>query len=152
MPGDFDARMAELEEQVKGHWQASTEVDQVYAHYQHEGLEFEHPRGGQAKYLEQPWEAGASGFSQRWADGLLKPEGLKEAATAIAQDGVRMVDEHAPVEFENLKHSGHGAATRDGAVIYDEPPLAGRLSETELKALSHAQDEGLDNHYRGDWT
>jgi hypothetical protein len=26
-----------------------------YARYQHEGLDFKHPQGGQAKYLEQPF-------------------------------------------------------------------------------------------------
>lgn len=28
----------------------------IYSHYQHEGVNFNHPKGGQAKYLEEPFK------------------------------------------------------------------------------------------------
>ena len=37
-----------------GALRAAVSYDTVYAVYQHEGLDFAHPNGRQAKYLEQP--------------------------------------------------------------------------------------------------
>lgn len=68
------------------------------------------------------------------AEGLLKPDGLLTAARQIAEDGATMVDVHAPVEFDNLRKSGHPTVTDDGATVYDRPPIVGRLSEEELRA------------------
>jgi hypothetical protein len=143
MPGDFDARMAELAEMVgDGHLVAKVEVDQVYAKVQHEALDFNHPRGGQAKYLEQPWEGHATDFARRFAKALLEPGGLQEEARAIAEDGVTMVHDHAPVEFDNLRRSGHPTVTDNGDVVYDRPPEVHRLSKTELAALSESLEVG----------
>jgi hypothetical protein len=49
-------RLAEAGDQ----WAASVEVsfNTVYAAYQHEETSLEHPLGGQAKYLEQPFREG----------------------------------------------------------------------------------------------
>lgn len=135
MPGSFDERMTELEAMVgEGEITAAVDVDQVYARYQHEGLDFEHPRGGQAKYLEQPWEAAGTTFAERMARGLLVPDGLRSEARSFALDGAKMVREHAPVEFENLRRSGHATVTDDGHIVFDEPPEVPRLSEAELRA------------------
>lgn len=135
MPGSFDERMAELETMVgHGSIEASLEVDQVYAHAQHEHQDYVHPRGGQAKYLEQPWEAAGARFGETMAAGLLKPDGLKSAARAFAEDGSRMVQDHAPVEFDNLRRSGHPKVTDDGHTVYDRPPEVPRLSEADLRA------------------
>lgn len=71
---------------------------------------------------------------QSLADGLLKPDGLVSAATRIAEDGAKMVREHAPVEFDNLRRSGHPTVVDDGTTVYDRPPEVPRLSEDELKA------------------
>lgn len=153
MASTFDARIAELQDRVgTGKLTSSLEVDQIYAHYQHEGLDFEHPAGGQAKYLEQPWMGSASDFARRWAKGLLEPDGLKSEAIAIAEDGSRMVFEHAPFEFGDLRASGHPTVDDDGVTAYDRPPLVGRLSKEDLKEKSKLRDLGLGNHYVGDWT
>lgn len=138
MPGSFDERMAELEAMVgEGPLTAAVEVDQVYAHYQHQGLEFKHPRGGQALYLQEPWLRNTDHAMQTLADGVLKPDGLHEAARQIALDGVTMVREHAPVEFDNLRRSGHATVTDNGAVIFDQPPEVPRLPEDALDAERH---------------
>lgn len=80
---------------------------------------------------------------QIFADGLLKPHGLQDAGIHIAEKGVTMVEEHAPVEFGDLRKSGHPKVTKDGATIYDRPPVVGRLSEAELKAKHRTTDLGL---------
>jgi hypothetical protein len=51
---------------------ATVTVDQVYAEIQHEALEFRHPRGGQAKYLEEPMFSHYGGWMQDFANGLLR--------------------------------------------------------------------------------
>lgn len=144
MPGTFDERMAELEKMVPaGHVTAKVEVDQVYAAYQEFGDDFEHPQGGQAHYLGQPWLGATGRTMQTFADHLLEPDGLTEAGRQVALDGVTMVRDHAPVEFDNLRRSGHATVTTDGAVVFDEPPEVPRLSEAELKALNdHGHDLG----------
>lgn len=42
---------------------------------------------------------------------------------------------HAPVEFFNLKLSGHPTVTDNGAIAYDRPPVQRRLTDEELKEL-----------------
>lgn len=138
MASSFDERMAELEAMVgDGELVASVEVDQVYAHYQHEGLEFAHPRGGQAKYLEQPWETAGTRFGETMAAGLLRPGGLHAAARDFAENGSQMVQTHAPVEFNDLRRSGHPKVVDDGETVYDRPPEVPRLSEADLRAKGH---------------
>jgi len=55
------------------------------------------------------------------------------------QDLVRQVEVRAPVEFTNLRRSGHAWVTDKGATVRDQPPQQHRLSEAELKALSRAR-------------
>ncbi len=57
----------------------------------------------------------------------------------------------APVEFGDLRGSGHPVVTDDGETIYDRPPLVGRLSKEELKAKDKARD-ALSGHYHGERT
>lgn len=97
--------------------------------------------GGGAKYLERPWLDAQEHMMKRFADGLLEPHGLQDAAIEVAEDGARMVLTNAPVEFGDLRESGHPTVEVDGAVVYDRPPVAPRLSEAELKAKGHLRDE-----------
>jgi hypothetical protein len=132
--GTFDERIRRLAEDVgTGRLVASCEVDQVYAHYQHEGLDFDHPRGGQAKYLEQPLFERRTGYLQRLARETLSPGGPVRAMTHAADDLVSAVAEKAPVEFGDLRASGHGKVVDDGTVVYDRPPEVPRLSDEELR-------------------
>ena len=50
----------------------------------------------------------------------------------LAEDGG--VASHAPVEFGDLRDSGHPSVTEDGRTVYDREPRQGRLSPEELKA------------------
>lgn len=47
---------------------AHVTYDSVYARYQHYGLDFRHPQGGQALYLEQPMITEAETVAQIMAD------------------------------------------------------------------------------------
>ena len=139
--GDFAARIDELKELVgHGSLVGNVKVDQVYAHYQHEGLDFAHPRGGQAKYLEEPLHAGSSGFWEQIAatalvEGEGPEKGMEEAVKHLGDE----VKDKAPREFDNLRRSAALTVTSDGAEVYHKPAEVPRLSEEELKALNRTR-------------
>jgi len=56
--------------------EAWIEVNSVYGRYQHYGLDFRHPRGGQALYLEQPMVTEAAAVQQIVADTVREANGL----------------------------------------------------------------------------
>lgn len=138
--GDFSQRMRELEAAVgDGTLTGELTVDQVYAHIQHEALDFKHPHGGQAKYLEQPLLEGADGFMQRLADNAIQEDG-SGLRRAMADNMERLsvkVDELAPVEFGDLRLSGHPTVKDGDITTYDRPPVVPRLTEQELRAKGH---------------
>lgn len=132
----FDERIDHLSEQV-GHGTLSMklEVDQVYAHYQEVGADFRHPEGGQAFYLRDTLYVDNDKHLESLAARAVTPEGseLKSAAIGVSEDLSQGVFKRAPLEFGDLKASGHPTVTDDGAVIYDRPPNVHRLSEEELR-------------------
>lgn len=108
----------------------------VYAKYQHDGLDFVHPRGGQALYLQTPLMDHHADYLQHYADQLLVDGGeqaMIDNMEDLAEEGG--VATHAPVLYSNLRASGHPMVTSDEATIYDRPPRQPRLSEDELKAI-----------------
>lgn len=130
----FAEGCAELEELVgHGDLTGHVVVDQLYADYQHEGLDFHHPRGGQALYLQAP-------LMERWPlylEAIAKTvldDGGKAGMEAAMEDLSGAVAVLAPVEFANLRASGHPYITDNGEVTYDRPPLQHRLTEEELRA------------------
>lgn len=134
MAGTFGDRLADLADQV-GHGTliGRVEVDQVYAKIQHEDLSYHHPRGGGPLYLQQPLYDSSNTSLQRLADHALA--GDLTRAMADGMEGLSdKVAEYAPVEFDNLRRSGHPTVTSDGAVVYDRPPQVPRLTEDELRA------------------
>lgn len=134
MPGDFDVRMDELAEKVgDGRVRGSVEVDQVYAQYQHEGLDLRHPRGGRAKYLEAPLYANHHGYLRDVADQVLSVGPVPAIVNAM-EDLSGEVFTEAPVEFMDLRMSGHPTVKRGGVAVYDRPPMQGRLSGAQLRA------------------
>lgn len=144
--GDFGARVATLADQVgRGDLQAMVTVDQVYAKYQHEGLDLKHPEGGQAKYLQQPLFAERDRYLRGLASAAITETGsdLEGAAVRVAEDLSTQVYQHAPFEFGDLRASGHPTVTSDGATVYDRLPLVPRLSESELRDKHHVHRLGL---------
>jgi hypothetical protein len=136
---DFKERLDELRERTEApealHGQV--EVDQVYAHYQHEHVEFHHPRGGQAKYLEAPLLAGYKDYLEDYARTVLD-DGGQEAMKRSMEHLSDQVELLAPVEWSDLRRSGHPSVTQGAKIIYDRPPKQARLTEAELKAKSRA--------------
>lgn len=57
---------------------------------------------------------------------------MEEAVEDLAEDGG--VATHAPVEYSDLRDSGHPSVTEDGVTVFDREPRQHRLSEDELKA------------------
>lgn len=124
---------------------AKVVVDQVYAEYQHEALEFRHPRGGRAKYLEGPLFEGFAGSIEEFAMGLLRVEeetaGRRWAGTG--RDLVRAVGTEAPIEFGDLRRSASLTVTEGRSIIVDEPAAQRRLTDLELHAKDIMRDQGL---------
>jgi hypothetical protein len=128
--------MDELQQLVgSGDLEGSVVVDQIYAKYQHEGLDLKHPRGGQAKYLSQPLLDNRNGYLERISVTVLEDggkRGLSDSMEDLATTGG--VESHAPVLWGDLRRSGHPSATEDGHPYFDRPPAARRLTEEELRA------------------
>ena len=57
---------------------------------------------------------------------------MEECVEDLAEDGD--VASHAPLEYGDLRDSGHPSVTEAGATVYDREPRQGRLSPEELKA------------------
>lgn len=121
---------------------ASVVFDQVYAHYQHEHLEFHHPRGGQAKYLETPLYDGYREYLGWYADEVLHDGGTR-AMQRAAEDLSDQAEGKAPREFLDLMHSGHPSVTVGERTVYDRAPLVHRLTEGELRAKGRARIAAL---------
>lgn len=143
----FEARLHELADQVgEGVLHGSVVVDQVYARYQHEGLDLKHPSGGVAKYLEGPLYANHRDYFQRIADRVLTG-GLTDAMADNVEALSREVYDKAPREFHDLRASGHPSVTDHDRVAYDRPPNVHRLTPAELEAKSHLRALGFGH----DW-
>lgn len=137
MKGTFGDRIDRLRHEVgSGHLTGTVEVNQVYAAYQHFRIELHHPRGGEAYYLQGPLFANAPRYVEKLADRALDRggAGLRDAMIANVLDLSRQVELHAPVEFWDLRRSGHPVVMQDGEVRYDRAPIVPRLTAEQLKA------------------
>lgn len=139
MASDFDARLDELAARVgNGDLTGQLEVNQVYAHYQHEGLDLRHPNGGQAKFLETALHTHTRDYLQHIADHVLD-SGPKDAMV----DNVEQLDNDSarltPKEATVLARSGHPTVIDDGSIVYDRAPEVPRLTEAELEEI-HDRD------------
>lgn len=145
MVSTFFDRIDELSEAVgTGELKGSVEVDQIYAHYQHEGTDFDHPRGGEAHFLRDPLFQHSDEYMKTLADRAITEDGseITEAMIDNMEALSTQVEIHAPREFGDLEDSGHPKVTSNGDVVYDRAPKQHRLSEEELK---HKR-QGLDEH------
>jgi hypothetical protein len=123
-----------------GTLKGTVSVDQVYAQNQHESLNFRHPHGGRAKYLEQPLFENHEHYLRWIADSVLEDggqHGMIRAMDDLAGDGG--VATNAPIEFGYLRGSGHPVVRSGEEVVYDRPPLVERLTEDQLRAISRSK-------------
>jgi hypothetical protein len=143
--GQFSDRLKQLEQEVGGGTlEGSVVVDQIYAKYQHEDLSLRHPGGGGAKYLERPLYSEHPAYLQRLADRTLDGD-LNQAMADNMEDLSREVYDAAPLEFGDLKASGHPIVKSEGQVVYDRAPLAHRLNEEEIDIKEDLRRLGLGN-------
>ncbi|MGH3300574.1 MAG: hypothetical protein ACRDOK_02630 [Streptosporangiaceae bacterium] len=150
MEGTLSTRLAELRQRTGWPEKLSgqVEVDQIYAHYQHEHLEFRHPRGGRALYLQAPLFENYRTYLQAVADGMLEDggtEGMKRSMEHLSD----RVELEAPREFLDLSRSGHPSVTQGLRTVYDRPPKQHRLSEWELKAKARIRYMKLPDRLKG---
>lgn len=150
---EFSDNLRKLLEETPDRLTGHVEVDQVYAHYQHEGVNFEHPDGGEPFYLKTPLYAKAGDYYRNLAEKAIDATGtkLREAMIENMEDLSNEVYKRAPWEFADLRASGHPTVEEDGTVVYDRAPMCHRLTEDELKIKSHLSYL-LDPHrYRSSW-
>lgn len=124
---------------------ASVVVDQVYAQMQHEALEFRHPRGGMAKYLEIPMFQKAPFWLENFAQHLLLKQGTAENrwAAHVGRPLRDVVKTHAPVEFGDLRASASLRVTAGGEVVVEEPARQPRLTGAELDGKDELRSQNL---------
>jgi hypothetical protein len=149
--GTFALRLDELRNRVhsdRGTLRGTVEVDQRYAHYQHEGLDLHHPRGGQARYLASGLYDHYREYLQVIADGMLD-DGGQDAMERSMEHLSGQVFSRAPVEFWDLRRSGHPRVEHGHDVLYDRPPMQHRLSDAELAAKSRLRYMGLPDRLKG---
>lgn len=138
MASTFFDRIDELAERVgHGTLRGTVKVDQVYAHVQHEDLTYQHPRGGGPKYLEGPLHEQHRDYLERVARATLGEEGPDPAMADAMESLSGEVSRKAPVEFGDLRESGHPSVTSDGEVVYDRPPETPRLTDEQLRSKNH---------------
>ena len=126
----------------------SVEINQVYAHFQHERADLHHPRGGGPFYLTRPlfdhFPTWYGNIARTYTD-----DGGERAMWHAMEDLSDLAELAAPWEFGDLIHSGHPHVTRGLRDVYDRPPKRHRLTEAELKAKSRLRWEGLPARLKG---
>ena len=144
MASTFFERIDELADRVgDGHLVGKVEVDQVYARYQHEGADLKHPRGGKWHYLTDPLLSGATATMETVARATLEPDGPKTGMEHVVNGLVRDVHEQAPVEFNDLRRSGHATVIDNGEIVYDRPPEVERLTDEQLREKNDLRRAGF---------
>lgn len=63
---------AHVDNATSSHMTAILSYQEVYALRQHEELSYNHPKGGQAKYLEQPFKENSNKYVQHIKDSVRK--------------------------------------------------------------------------------
>lgn len=149
--GTFAERVAGLRQ--RGHFgtgllSGSVEMNQVYAHYQHERLDLHHPRGGGPKYLERPLFEHFPAYYAQIAREVLT-DGGEHAMWRSMEHLSDSAELAAPWEWGDLMHSGHPQVTRGMRDVYDRPPKRHRLTEAELRAKSRLRWPSLPARLKG---
>jgi hypothetical protein len=103
-----------------------------YALAQHERLDFHHPKGGKAKYLEDPLKENVRRYGQHinkrlktavagkaWRGGLAAAivDGCTQAMTEIVEDLLSRAQREAPIDEGTLRATGSAAVLVDGRRI-----------------------------------
>lgn len=143
---DFEEGLARLSDAVgHGDLVGSVEVNQVYASPIDLGYWFtgplaghtNHPRhGGQQHFLEDAFYDNAGEYADKLASQALEQGGLVDAMVDNVEHASGQVNATAPIEFGDLRRSGHPFVDDDGVRVYDRAPAVERLSRAQLEAKS----------------
>lgn len=134
MPGSFQRRIKRLEDAVgNGDLVMGGVVGQPYAAAEHNRHYYNHPRGGQANYMEAPFEMLRGEMLAKLAKDVVTPDGsqLDKAARDVAEMFDEMVNQYAPVEFFVLRNSTSVYVEDNGIRTYDRPQRAARNKAKE---------------------
>src|SRR5262245_33396618 len=115
--GDFVERIEELITHVGTDIVGTVEVDQIYAHYQHEDLTLKHPRGGGPLYLTRPLLDNYRFYLEEIASVALEEGGLDASMAEAMENLSGKVAEKAPIEFGSLRESGHPSVRHRGMIV-----------------------------------
>lgn len=119
MANTFNSQMRSLQRSVgEGDLIASVTFDQVYAKYQHEVLELNHPRGGGPKYLENAMKDKYVRYLRGLAESV-RDGSTRQTMIEIAEDLAGESARRAPVEEGTLRASASPEVTDDGVSIYN---------------------------------
>jgi hypothetical protein len=127
---------------------ATVVVDQRYSQRQHEDLSYRHPRGGSAKFLEKPLFDHYRDYLGDYAKTVLRDGGQK-AMQRSAEHLSDQVELTAPVDFNDLRRSGHPSVALGERTVYDRQPKQRRLTDEELRAKSRARWPLLPDALKG---
>lgn len=100
-------------------------------------MDLHHPRGGTAKYLEQPLLAHFRDYLTDYA-GTVLHDGGQPAMKRSMEHLSDQVEITAPREWGDLMRSGSPKVTLGLRTIYDRAPKAARLTAEELRVKSRA--------------
>jgi len=144
MTGTFSERIAGLRHLVGDgqRLQGVVAVDQRYSLAQHEHLDWHHPRGGGPKFLERPLMDHYHDYLSDYAKTVLT-DGGQPAMKRSMEHLSDQIEITAPVEFTDLRRSGHPSVTQGGRTVYDRPPKQHRLTAEELRVKSRARMHAL---------
>ena len=137
MAGDFNARINNLIRTVGiGELEGSVLIDQVYAQYQHEGLNLKHPGGGKSHFLTDPLIANFPTYYQWMATDLFSEGGPKDVMKHAMEDLNDSAYNQAPKFFRDLAWSGAVRVKVNGTTVILIPAGRKRLTKAELRAKS----------------
>lgn len=128
-------------------------VNQVYAAAMERGSWVEGPlaghanhplHGGEQHYLEHSMTDNAPVLLANLAEHALEQDGLYAAMVDDMELVAAEVGIRAPVEFGNLRDSGHPQVIDNGAVVYDRPPASPRLSTDEIAAQNRMAPDSAE--------
>lgn len=134
MAKSFDQGVAELLRRVgAGDLTGEVEYDQAYAKRQHEVLEYDHPQGGEAKFLEKAQKATYQVSLAQIAAGALDDggvEAMEDAVETLVLESSRRAPIGPPDNGDEplaakhpglLRASGHAKVYDNGRLVFDRP-------------------------------
>lgn len=146
MASDFFAQIDAIAADVgDGVYEGRVSVNQVYAAPLERGFwetgplagHVNHPRhGGQTHFLRDGLIENRDHYLSQLASQALEPDGIYKAMVDNVEHLSAQVAIRAPVEFGDLRRSGHPSVSHNNMVVYDRPPAVERLSRAELEAKS----------------